>query len=186
MKINEFKKTLFVNLYGGPCAGKSTIAAHVFAELKWNKFSSEIITEYAKQLVWEESFPKMRNQLYILGKQHNKQFTLNGKVDVAVTDSPFILSLIYDDGRTSFLREMAMGEFNKLWNMNIFLERAHEYDPTGRTQKTKEEAVVKDNEIKQFLFDNGIEYITMKSNKEAVEVITDMIKKELEQNGDNN
>lgn len=179
-------KTLFVNLYGGPCAGKSTIAAGVFAELKWNRISAEIITEYAKQLVWEESFPKMRNQLYILGKQHNKQFTLNGKVDVAVTDSPFILSLVYDEGRTTHMSEMAIAEFNKLWNINIFVERAPEYDPTGRTQKTIEEAIVKDVEIKKFLTDNKIEYISIPFSRDATIAITDIIKIELEKNGNNN
>jgi nicotinamide riboside kinase len=182
----EPTKTLFVNLYGGPCAGKSTIALHLAAELKWNRISTEIITEYAKQLVWEESFPKMRNQIYILGKQHNKQFTLNGKVDVAVTDSPFILSLVYDEGRTEHMTAMAIAEFNKLRNLNIFIERAPEYDPNGRTQKTIEEAMVKDEEIKKFLSDNNIEYITVPFARASVGTILDTIKIELKHNGDNN
>lgn len=179
-------KTLFVNLYGGPCAGKSTIAAHLFAELKWNHISTEIISEYAKQLVWEESFPKMKNQIYILGKQHNKQFTLNGKVDVAVTDSPFILSLIYDANETKFLTEMAMAAFNKFWNINIFLERSMDYDSNGRTQKTIEEAIIKDNEIKQFLSDNEIPYISIPAQRENIQSIVELIKKELNLNGNNN
>lgn len=178
-------RTLFVNLYGGPCAGKSTVAAHLFAELKWSHISAEIIAEYAKQLVWEESFPKMKNQIYVLGKQHNKQFTLNGKVDVAVTDSPFILSLIYDANETTFLKEMALSAFNKLWNINIFLERSNDYDPNGRTQKTIEEAIMKDNEIKEFLSDNKIPYISIPSCRENIQDIVELIKIELALNAKN-
>jgi len=179
-------KTLFVNLFGGPCAGKSTIALELTGELKWNRVRCEIITEYAKQLVWEESFPKMKNQLYILGKQHGKQFTLNGKVDVAVTDSPFILSLVYDEGRTQFLTEMAMAEFNQLRNMNVFIERSAEYDPTGRMQKTIVEAMVKDKEIKQFLSDNKVDYMTVPFDRHATPHLLKLIKIEMQKNGDNN
>lgn len=173
-------KTLFVNLYGGPCAGKSVTAAGLFAELKWARVKTELISEYAKQLVFEESYPKLKNQIYILGKQHNKQFMLNGKVDIAVTDSPFILSLIYDEGRTKYLREMAMFEFNKFWNLNIFLEREADagYDPTGRTQKTQEEAVLRDDEIKKFLDDNGIEYTSVRATKDNLQVIMKLINEE--------
>lgn len=184
--MNKKRKTLFVNFYSGPGAGKSTLAAAIFAELKFSKISSEIISEYAKQLVWEESFPKMRNQIYVLGKQHNKQFSVNGKVDVAVTDSPFILSLIYDANDTIYLKEMAMGAFNKFWNLNIFLERLNDYDPEGRTQKTVEEAIQKDVEIRQFLLDNNIPYVSILADKNNIPRIMELIKTELTNNGNNN
>jgi hypothetical protein len=162
------------------------MAAALFAQLKFSSISCEFITEYAKDVVWQESFPKLKNQIYILGKQHNKQFHVNGKVDVAVTDSPFIMSVTYDAGRTKYLREMALHEHGKFWNLNIFLERTHAYDPVGRTQKTVEEAILIDNEIKQFLNDNELEYISMPATQESVHLIMDLIKRTIHTDGINN
>ena len=178
-------KTLFVNFYAGPSTGKSTMAFALCSELKFNRINCELITEYAKDIVWQECYPKLKNQIYILGKQHNRQFHVNGKVDVAVTDSPFILSLIYDNNDTKYLKEMALHEFDKFWNLNIFLERVHEYDPIGRTQKTVEEAIIKDNEIKNFLIDNNIPYISLQTTKDSVHLIMDIIKKTITENGNN-
>jgi uridine kinase len=45
------KKSLIVNIYGMPSAGKSTTAAGVFSELKWLNIDCELATEYAKDKV---------------------------------------------------------------------------------------------------------------------------------------
>ena len=44
-------KQLIVNFFGGPSAGKSTICAHVFAELKWLNINCEIAPEFAKLIL---------------------------------------------------------------------------------------------------------------------------------------
>ena len=56
-------KTLHINLWAGPGTGKSTMAAGIFAALKWNKIDCELVSEYAKQIVWEESYTKLNNQI---------------------------------------------------------------------------------------------------------------------------
>ena len=48
-------KTVVINLFGGPGCGKSTIAAELFAILKKQGYEVELVTEYAKDKVWEES-----------------------------------------------------------------------------------------------------------------------------------
>jgi len=179
------KKTFFVNFYGGPCSGKSTMAANVFAELKWNKITCELISEYAKKLVFEESFPKMKDQIYILSKQHGKQVIVDGKVDVAITDSPFILSVIYDSNETKYLKELALHANTNFWNINIFLERGIDYDPTGRIQQTIEDAIIIDNKLKKFLIDNGIDFISIPSTRESIPVILDLIKTEMNKHDGN-
>lgn len=45
--------TLYVNLYGGPGTGKSTGASYIFSKLKLAGVEAELVTEYAKDLVWE-------------------------------------------------------------------------------------------------------------------------------------
>jgi len=58
-------KTIHINLWAGPGTGKSTMAASIFAELKWNKIDCELVSEYAKQIVWEESYTKLNNQNWL-------------------------------------------------------------------------------------------------------------------------
>ena len=82
-----------VNLIGGPGTGKSVTAASLFAKLKKQGINCEYVTEFAKDLVWSERFPEMKDQIYIFGKSYHKLWKLDGKVDVAILDSPLILSL---------------------------------------------------------------------------------------------
>jgi len=60
--------TLIVNLFGGPSSGKTTMAAGLFCLLKMHGIDCELVTEFAKDLVWEERFKTLKNQQYIFGK----------------------------------------------------------------------------------------------------------------------
>jgi hypothetical protein len=160
-------------------AHNSTISAQLFAKLKWAKIDSELVSEYAKQLVWEESFPKMRNQIYIFGKQHKRQEILNGKVDVVITDSPLPLGFYYDGGNTKYLKEIIMSEFSKLYNLNILIDRPEDYNPNGRMQ-TKEQADQAHTEIESLLNDNGIPYITIPSSDRSADLLFDRVVTALE------
>lgn len=87
---------IILNLFSGPGAGKSTMAADIFAKLKRAGVNSELASEYAKDKVWEKSLSILENQIYVFGKQHHRLFRLKSQVDVIVTDSPILLSAIYD------------------------------------------------------------------------------------------
>lgn len=50
----ENKNTLIVNLVAGPGTGKSTTMAGVFYKLKSLGIDCEMVTEFAKELVWEK------------------------------------------------------------------------------------------------------------------------------------
>ena len=49
---------LVVNLFGAPGAGKSTGAAYIFSQLKMAGINAELVTEFAKDKVWESCIPK--------------------------------------------------------------------------------------------------------------------------------
>ena len=70
-------KTLICNLFAGPGAGKSTMMAAVFAELKWRGIDCEMVTEYAKDKVWEGSPHVLDCQPYIFGKQSFRIHRMN-------------------------------------------------------------------------------------------------------------
>lgn len=171
---NNNKQTVVVNLFAGPGTGKSTMASHIFAKLKWSGVDCELIGEYAKQLVWEGSIPKMSNQLYILAKQHNKQWMLGGKVDVIVTDSPILLGPYYDQGRTPHLMDLTLSEFHKFHNINIFLKRKKKYNPNGRMQ-TLEGAKEIDSHIKAMLDAYQIPYTEIDATEANVETVLGMV-----------
>jgi len=171
---NRLSSTLVVNFIGGPGAGKSTMCADVFAELKWLGVNCEIAPEYAKGVVWEKSFNKLRNQLYILGKQHHAIFRLCGEVDVVLTDSPFILSAVYDPRKNPLFKQFVLQEFNRFNNMTFCLERTKKYLAKGRTQ-TEPEAREVDNVVQNLLIKSKIDFETIPGEQESVGVIRDKI-----------
>ena len=86
---------IVVNLYGGPGAGKSTGAAYVFSRLKEAGVVAELVTEFAKDLTWDHS-RAILDQMFVFGTQYHRlaRLELDG-VQVAVTDSPLLLSVVY-------------------------------------------------------------------------------------------
>lgn len=182
MKKNSKKdicNTLVVNFCGGPCSGKSSMAANVFAHLKWQDINCELVQEYAKDLVWEHRHKTFENQIYMFGKQHHRIYRVVGQVDVIVTDSPILLTPIYDLEKRNTLKNLVLEEFNKVHNLNIFLKRKKKYQPKGRNQN-EEQAKEKDLEIKTFLEENKIRYSeidgTMKSVDSIINTITTTLK----------
>ena len=49
-------KTLVVNLFAGPGAGKTSCAWEIASELKKRGIVTEYVPEYAKELVWDENY----------------------------------------------------------------------------------------------------------------------------------
>jgi len=183
------KKTLVVNFFAGPGTGKSTFCAGTFAALKWKDIDCEMALEYAKDLTWESSIPKkgkkkiknpkLENQLYVFGKQQHRMFRLNGKVNVIVTDSPLLHSLIYDAGSNSALKQLIIEEHSMYDNLNIFLNRKKKYNPNGRSQTLKE-AVEIDNKIKSMLDTiAGMDYEIIDAVPKNIPLIIEMIQKRL-------
>ena len=81
--------TKYINIFGGPGAGKSTTAALLFAEMKSGGFKVELVTEVAKDFVWEDRSTTLSIQPYITIKQHRNLVRLKGKVDYVITDAPY-------------------------------------------------------------------------------------------------
>jgi nicotinamide riboside kinase len=171
------RKTLFINLFGGPSTGKSTLCAGLFTELKCRGVDCEMALEYVKEVVWEESFKKIQNQVYIFGKQHNRMFRLNEKVDIVITDSPLLLSIVYYKGRNPHFKDSVLWEFNDMYSLNYYLDRTFTYVENGRMQ-TSEQAIQVDKACKNLLDENNIPYKTIKPGLESLnEIVIDIITK---------
>lgn len=157
-------RTLFVCLFGGPGLGKSTVASGVHYRLKSLGINSEYIQEYAKDKTWQEDRFTLRCQPYITAKQLYRQYRVDGKVRVAVTDSPLLLGLAYPGfGCSPEWQEGIVKQFKLFRNLNILLQRnpeMHPYVEDGR-KETEEEAIEKDAEVECILVDKGIPYVPM-------------------------
>lgn len=157
--------SLVVNFYGGPGSGKSTLAAGVFYELKQRATNVELSREYAKDIVWRGTEVLLEDQIYVFAKQRRRIKDLEHKVDIIVTDSPIMMSLIYGKGESNSFRELVREENAKHNNLNMFVKRDPDrpYNPSGRYQ-TKEQAEALDKEMLDMLHQNKQEYKLVTSN----------------------
>lgn len=150
--------TLIVNLYGGPGTGKSTTAALTFGKLKDAGVNCELVTEYAKELVWEG---REIYQPYVFGKQWMKIQRLQGKVDVAISDSPIMLTAIYGEELGERWIDCVRMFNEGMDRFDVYLERnneAHPYNPAGRYQKNVREAIAVDGRIEFMLAEERFMY----------------------------
>lgn len=161
---------LIINLYAGPGTGKSTTAAHLFAQFKQNGYNAEMIREYVKEWVWEERNIKLGDQPYFFAKQARKESLYMDKgIEVIITDSPLLLCHYYGRKHDNLERALhttlhmlkQQNELRRLHGyttMDVFLKRVKPYNPEGRFQ-TEDQAKECDKEIKQLLKDQKIPFI---------------------------
>ena len=169
-------QTIIVNLFGAPGAGKSTGAAYIFSKIKMAGVNAELVTEFAKDKVWEESKEVFNNQIYIFGKQSFKISRVMNKVDVIITDSPIILSSFYnsDEMIQEELDALVMKTFNSYNNMNYFIERVKPYQEKGRFQTEEESDQIAD-EVSTLLDEKKVDYEVIAGDTEGYNYIVEQI-----------
>lgn len=170
------KNSIVVSLFGGPGAGKSTLAAALFADLKCNGFNCELVTEFAKDMTWAQRHHEMRVQPYIFGKQLARIERVMNKVDIIITDSPLLLSLIYtnDEWPLSF-RNSIVDIFNMYKNYNFLLKRSKKYNPAGRNQ-TEEESDEIYRKIDILLNETRTPFLNLEG---TVDILVEQVKQKL-------
>jgi hypothetical protein len=176
------KLELVVNIFAGPGAGKSTVAAEVFASLKKMHYDVELVTEYAKDLTWEERHEILKgDQVYIFAKQHRRLLRLRNKVTIAICEHPLILPLIYYNANNELIdkniyKNLIFDAFNKYPNKNFFLERDEtlQYQNNGRNQG-QDEAIFLDDVIRTMLGNNEIPYFNVELSKAVKTIIAKVI-----------
>lgn len=164
------KETIVVNIIGGPGVGKSILASDIFSGLKRQSISCEISHEYIKKKLREKALKAVESQIYIFSKQLFQLFSLRDEVDVIVTDSPIILSAVYDKTKCSSLRELVLKEYGKYNNLTYLLYRDENvpYEEEGRYQDAVGAKEI-DKKVLKFLNEENIEY------KEVYGIGTDTI-----------
>jgi hypothetical protein len=157
------EKTKVIGFFGGPGSGKSTTAAKLFSEMKERNFDVELVSEFAKDLIWAERNKEFGNQLYVGVSQYHRLWNLNGKVEYIITDSPLLLNYTYYQDPPDFLMDMLRYMYNEFENINYFIHRTKKFNPKGRNQNLEESQVI-DGKILSMLNDLAISYNTIESH----------------------
>lgn len=134
------KRTTVINLWGGPGCGKSTLAAAVFAELKAQALSCELVREFAKAIAWRGDKIGRWDELWLLGQQLKEESNLYGRVDWIITDRPLALSAVYarrytPDGawiEAAVLAVLAAQQEEGTRHIDLIVEREKPYVQAGR------------------------------------------------------
>lgn len=175
--------TIIVNLFGQPCAGKSTVRADVFRCLKQQGVNCEEVYETAKKLSWTKRHKELTSQPYIMGKQLRDLEVLIGQVDVIVTDSPLLLCEFYNRKYRAGHYPAAFGQFVieqfiAMGGVNYFLKPAGAYNPAGRNQDEVEAELI-GLELRALMDENHIAYDVMIGDDMAGPSIAKAVYKQL-------
>ena len=131
MKYNN--DTLVINLIAGPCSGKSTIAAELFATLKQLGISTELSVEYIKDRIYEENNTIAKNQIAVFGMEHYGLKTKLGKVKVIVHDGSLLNNIMYGEETSPELKQLIISEYFKFNNLDFFIDRGNiKFETYGR------------------------------------------------------
>jgi len=156
--------TKVINIIAGSGCGKTTTAAGLFYEMKKLGLSVELVQEFVKTWAWQGKEIVREDQPTILDEQHNRETMLYNKVDFIITDSPIILSPVYEKfnydselTKDSALVLLEGARAQGVEHIFFLLNRTKPFDPRGRYE-TAEEASKIDVDIKGFMCDNGIEF----------------------------
>lgn len=156
--------TKVINILAGSGCGKTTTAAGLFYEMKKRGLSCELVQEFVKNWAYEGREIVQEDQFEILIEQYCREQVLYGKVDYIITDSPFILSPVYEKynygvNKTEAKAMMLMEEAKNsdVTHLNFLLNRTKPFVKEGRYE-TEEQAKEIDVAVKDFLWLNDLEY----------------------------
>lgn len=150
-----------LNVLGGPGVGKSTLAAHLYTELKRLHIDVEYVNEYAKELVYQENSLALKDQILVFANQYHRLWTAAQKNTVIITDSPIILSTIYNPDTSANFRALVIEMHNRFNNLNVILERSQQpHSMTGRIHSLTESISI-DNRIRNLMDEQQMDYLML-------------------------
>jgi len=169
-----------INIFAGPGCGKSTTAAGVFYELKKMNKNVEYVSEYAKDLIYENRFERLNDYLYVLAEQHHRLYRLRNKVEYVICDGSFLLGYIHCNKNSIYdkklFKKFVLDIFNHYDNSNYFLDRKDiTYQTTGR-KESLDEAISLDKKLMKLFIKEKILFKNLSPKKAVNQIIKDIYK----------
>lgn len=165
---------LVINLYAGPCVGKSTLAGDIFTKLKRAGVQAEIPPEVAKIRAQRGDTVFLEDQLAVFGEtQHQLNMSRRSGAQVAVVDSPLLLSMVYMPKPyfRTFPR-MVREVYDGFENVNYVLQRNpdHRYSTVGRVH-TETQALQVDQDVLDVLVAQSVPYRLIDSTERSADLV---------------
>ena len=166
-----------INLVGGPGSGKSTTAAGLFFKMKLAGIKCELVTEFAKELVYDENWLDLKRQIYVLSEQERRQRRLVDKVNFIITDAPLLTTVAYirDPRDREAVNAAARSLFNSYDNLNFAIKRVKPYAAYGRSQ-TESEAREIDRRLLLETYADDVMEAFIPGDESAPDAIIDVLK----------
>lgn len=160
---------MIINFLAGPGAGKSTLAAGLFYNLKMHGINCELVREYAKDLAWSGELENTNNEI-ITGRQFLMVSEMAKNVPLVVHDTSILLGAVYGVNPSYCIQlESQLTE-----SINVFVARSRyvKFQQAGRLQNEAESRAIDDKIIK-FLHNRNIDYNTFGRND--LSALTDFV-----------
>lgn len=153
-KLNEKEvfDTMNFSFYAPPSGGKSTTARIFASLLRLNNQKTELVDEVPKEMVWNEQFDRLSDQMFIFSQQNRKLSNFQGKFKFTVTDSPLDIQHLYakKNKMPKDFHNLIDIYHSKYKTVDIWLNRKHQYQQVGRVQNEEESNQI-GKEIKEFM-----------------------------------
>lgn len=137
-----------INFFGAPGAGKSTAALGLAYKMKLTGYNVELVSEFAKDLVYEDNIKALSEQNYVFANQEYRLAKLKNIVDYVITDSPILLSNVYVKNYPENFKHFCFDMFNRYDNVNFMILRNHRYVKVGRLQDELESIYIEEEIMK--------------------------------------
>ncbi len=173
---------MVINLTGEPGAGKSTMAAGLFHQLKTRQWNTELVTEYTKELILTGDKWALADELLVFSEKYRRIKKLES-VDIVVTDSPLINSIVYGDRQfgpaAGAFYEAVSGSFDNLY---FAVRRVVPYIPLGRMPDEAAAAEAGET-ILGHVTRLGAPLWSVDGNDDAIPKIVEIVEQEARQRG---
>jgi hypothetical protein len=168
-----YKPKIIINLYGGPCAGKSVAAARLYSHLSANSLNVELVREYIKDWIYEGIEPTPDDAVSIFGGQLRAETRALSSNDIIITDCPLAIPVYYAREYREALTHVwhKRRERNKqqgIAELDIWVTRGdYDFKENGRFHNEVQSLEI-DGEMSDFLYRELDMYISEESTAENI------------------
>ena len=120
---------IVINIFGSPCAGKTTLAKKLHERFIKDKRPVSLVSEFATFLIAQNRAHLLQDQIFVTNGQ--KQLLEDGLInnDIAITDSPIELGLIYSKEDCKEKVQKIIDECNKGYeSVNFFIKQSKDIE----------------------------------------------------------
>jgi len=167
-----------LNILSGPSSGKSTSAAGLYYKMKMAHIKCELVTEFAKDLVYSDRIQMLTdNQEMIFAEQNYRLHILKDKVDWAITDTSLLLGLVYPpDWYPQSFKPFVLDIYNTYNNVNVYIKRPDSFQQYGRAHD-HEQSKQLDDLVINMLQEYDIPYTVFEANDDTADDLFEFIQK---------